>query len=598
MKKRCLSLLLAVACTVSLLAGCGSEEAHRDADGAHTGKHEPITIQSPFRDLSPFLKVLEEQYPEIQLEVIPYSGANTTAYLQAELRAGDIPDIYVATVYVPGLEDLSDRLLDLSTYDFTNRYAEARLREVSDNGAIYMLPTSFTCLGITYNKTLLERNGWALPNTFAELEELAVKAREAGYELALDQISLPGYGFQYLCNILDTTFLNTLEGHDWQRRFLRGEATVRGTPEMMEALQTLERWRELGMLNGSSDGSADSETKAKMAEGNTLFMLGTTNNFKEGESDCEFGLMPYLSADGTQNALIMNVSRYIGLNRQLADAGNEQKLADAIHVMEVLSTVEGLTEMNKGLNNSTLLPLRDYVIPEDSYYKQVEGQLNAGLTAPFIYNGWEELIVPVGDVMLDYIKGKADIDDVIDAFDSNQSRLTDNSAAVYTTVTEKLDTADCARLVGICFCEATGADMALISLNKWYRTSGDEVSDLNLEGVSGALFPLPTTDQEITTILPTGWNGHIKTVTLTGKRVREIAEAGYDRGGMIFPYQLVTPEGMDIDDDTVYTVVICGASDEVAQEGKLTETDVLGLTAAQTYLSRFETLSKKDIRWE
>ena len=590
MKKKILGLLLAAAGMSLLLAGC----SRRAADGGHAA----ITMQSPFRDISMFLDVLEEKYPEIELEIIPYSGANTSAYLEAELRAGDMPDIYVTTVYAPGQEDLSDRLMDLSTYDFVNSYAESQLQDISDNGALYLLPTNFTCFGIVYNKTLLEQNGWTLPTSFAELEELAPKVKAAGYQLALNQIALPGYGFQYLCNILDTDFMNTLAGRKWQNEFLSGAATAKGSPEMMQAFSTLEKWKALGMINGDGDWDSDEQTRKIMAEGNTLFMLGSVNAFKEGESDCEFGLMPYLSEDGTQNALILNVSRYVGLNKRLEKPGNEQKLQDALHVMEVISTVEGMTAMNRGLGTNTLLPLREYVISDDNYYKQVEKELNAGLTAPFIYAGWEDLVVPIGNAMLDYIKGIADIEAVIDAFDDNQHLLTDNSAAVFTTVTEKLDTDDCARLVGICLGKASGADLSLISKNKWYRMEGDEITDLNTQGVSGSLFALPVTDQEITSILPTGWRGNIKTVTLTGRRIRELAETGYDRGGYLYPYELVKPKHLTLDDDTVYTVAICGVSDAVAEEGKLTDTGILGLTAAEEYFSQFETLSKKDIYWE
>lgn len=631
-RRKVLSMALAAACAAILFSGCGSgkeaagapseedskgtgntaDAGETDADngeggkgsaaetadaGGADGQHEPITMESPFRDISPFLDVLNEKYPEVNLEILPYSGKNTTTYLQDELKADDMPDIYVATVYSPGQMDLSDRLIDLSSYSFTSNFAEARLRDVSDNGAIYLLPTNFTCLGITYNKTLLEKNGWELPTTFEELEELAPKVKEAGYDLALDQISLPGYGFQYLCNILDTDFLNTLDGRAWQKNFLNGTATVQGTPDMEKSLETLEKWKKLGMLTGNGDWKDDSKTKAKMAEGNTLFMLGAVNSFKEGESESEFGIMPYLSEDGTQNSLILNVSRYVGLNKRLEDAGNEQKLEDAVHVMEVLSTVDGLNALNSGLEYSTLLPLQDYTIPEDNYYKQVEHELNAGLTAPFIYAGWEDLIVPIGNVMLDYIKDEATLDDVMHSFDDNQHLLKDNSSRVYTTVTEKLDTDDCAKLVGICFGKASGADLSLISKNKWYRTEGD-ISDLNMDGVNGSLFALPVTDQEITTILPTGWRGNIQTVTLTGKRIRELAETGYEKEGRLYPYDLITPEGMTIDDDATYKVAICGVSDEVAEEGNLTDTGILGLDAAEDYLTQFATLSRKDLRWE
>ena len=592
-RKRILNLLLAVACVVSLLAGCG-----KDAQTDGKGEHETITMLSPFRNATPFLELVKEKYPEINLEVVPYSGKNMTAYVSAQLRAGDMPDIYMTTIYNPGLEDLSDRLVDLSGYGFTNNFAESRLRDVSDNGAIYLLPTYYTCLGITYNKTLLEQNGWELPTTFAELEELAPKVKAAGYNLAVNQISLPGYGFQYLCNILDTDFLNTIDGRKWQKDYLNGTANVKNSSGMQNAFSVLEKWKELGMLNSNGDWNDDSITKNIMAEGKTLFMLGANNTFKEGESECEFGLMPYLSEDGTQNSLILNISRYVGLNKHLEDKGNEQKLEDAVHVMEVMSTVEGLSAMNAGFEDNSLLPLKDYVIPETNYYKANEEELNKGLTAPFIYSGWDNLIVPVGNIMLEYIKGDATIEDIMNALDSNQTLLTDNSAMVYTTVTEKLNTDDCAKLVGICFGKASGADMALISKNKWYPVHEGNY-DLNSDGVSGALFPLPVTDQEITSVLPTGWRGNIKTVTLTGKRVKELVELGYNRTkDYLFPYELVTPEGMTVEDNVTYTVAICGVTDEVAKEGNLTDTGILGLTAAQVYFSQFETLSKKDLCWE
>ena len=165
-------------------------------------------------------------------------------------------------------------------------------------------------------------------------------------------------------------------------------------------------------------------------------------------------------------------------------------------------------------------------------------------------------------------------------------------------MTEKLDAEDCARLVGISFAKASGADLALVSTNKWVPSMPDQ--NLNSDGVSGALYPLPVTDQEITSILPTGWRGNIQTVTLTGARIRELVETGYDRNGdgSTFPYVLSAPEGFTLADSQSYTVAICGVTDEVAAEGNLTDTGILGLTAAQEFFSQFETLGKKDIVWE
>ena len=592
-RRQILSLSLAFACALTMLTGCGSKETQTASN-----EHETITMEVQFRNATKFLELVKEKYPEINLEIIPYSGQNKTAYCLSELAAGDMPDIYTATVYTPGLEDLSDRLVDLSGYDFTNNYSESRLRDVTDNGAIYLLPAYYDCLGITYNKTLLEQNGWELPTSFAELEELAPKVKEAGYNLSICQVALPGYGFQYLCNILDTDFLNTIDGRTWQKNYLNGTASAKDTPEFVESFSTLQKWKDIGMLE-PGDLKDDTETKKIMAEGNTLFMLGSSYGSDEQESDCEFGLMPYLSEDGTQNSLVLSVSRYYGLNKHLEDKGNEQKLEDAVHVMEVLSTVEGLTSLNEPYMDSTLLPLKDYEIPDTNKYKENEDNLNKGLTAPFIYNGWENLIVPIGNEVIEYINDNATKDDIVNVLENDHSLVTDNSSQIYTTVTEKLDTDDCARLIGICFGKAAGADLSLISKNKWYPVYGDEIFDLNSEGVSGNLFTLPVTDDQITSILPTGWRGNIQTVTLTGKRIKELAEKGYNaKEDYWFPYELVTPEGMTIDDSETYTVAICGVANDVAEEGKLTDTGILGLTVAEEYFGQFETLSKKDLVWE
>ena len=594
-KKRILSMLLVMVSVVSLLAGCSKEDDTSDTE-KNNDEHEVITMSMPDRSMGAFVDLVHEKYPEINLEIIPYSGDNKSIYLASQLKVGDIPDIYFSNIYSNGQEEVRENLMDLSSYSFTNNYTEVRLRDVSEDGAIYLLPTFYSCIGITYNKTLLEENGWELPTNFEELAELAPKVKEAGYNFSLTQVQYPGYGFQYLCNILDTSFLNTFEGRQWQQDFLDGKATVSGTPDMMAALATLDKWKEVGILADCSDivnTDSDSDVADKMAEGDTLFMLGSQTLFDTDTKD-EFGIMPYLSEDGTQNSLILQVANYVGLNKHLEDEGNEQKLEDALHVMEVLSTVEGMSALNERYAKNSLLPLQDYVIPENNYYKELESALNSGQTAPFIYAGWENIIVAVGDTMLDYIKGNATLDDVAKSFDDNQHLISDNSDAVYTTLTEKLSTEECARLIGVAFGKASGADLSLISINKWYPDGGD----LNKFGVSGELYALPLAAHEISTIVPTGWRGNIETVTLTGARIKELVETGFILGENAYPYVLTTPEGMEIRDKQTYTVAICGVTDEVAEEGHLTDTGILGLDAAEEYLGQFDTFSATDISWE
>lgn len=593
-KTRLLCGLLALMCAGTLLFGCGKKA--ETADEAHSA----LTICNPFRDVNAFIEVVHKYYPEINIEVIPYAGSNGTAYMQGQLRSGEMPDIYMTSVYVPGQFDSADKLIDLSGYDFTDNYVQARLREsATEDGAVYMLPNFFNAIGITYNKKILQENGWELPTSLKEMEELAPKVREAGYTFCLNQLQYPGYGFQYLCNILDTGFLNTMDGRKWQDAFLNGEATFAGTPEMVENLQMLQRWRDLGILNNERQFEDDASVAAEMAKGNTLFMLGSNNDFTNYNADPnDFGLMPYLSENGEQNIFMLSVGRYVGLNKKLEEPGNEQKLEDALHVMEILSTSEGMDAMNSPMPTTSLSPLKDAPVVEGTYYsEEVLEQINAGYTAPFIYAGWENMIVEDGNAAISFICGEIDLEQLTAALDENQKLQTDNSGQIFTTVTETISTEDCARLVGTVFAKAANADLALISMDKWFP---ENHHDGNKDGVSGQLFALPVTDLEITSILPSGWRGNIETYRLTGERIQELLDTGFDYGdhGFYFPYQMVTKDGFALEKDATYTVVICGASDALREEGNVQDTGILGLTAMEDYLSQFDTFSAKNIRWE
>ena len=77
-------------------------------------------------------------------------------------------------------------------------------------------------------------------------------------------------------------------------------------------------------------------------------------------------------------------------------------------------------------------------------------------------------------------------------------------------------------------------------------------------------------------------------------------ESGYDRNGKgeVFPYVLAAPDNLELEDEREYTVSICGATEAVAEEGKLTDTGISGLSAAEAYFSQFETFSNDDIVWK
>ena len=140
-----------VAAATAALTACGGGKAESKTADAH----EAVTFMAPYKEIEAFIEQVHSVYPEVNIEVVPYSGDNTTTCLQNMFAAGDLPDVCTLTYYDPRIDLVSDKLLDLSGYDFTDNYVESRLQDVFDNGAIYLLPSTYNCYGITYNKTCL-----------------------------------------------------------------------------------------------------------------------------------------------------------------------------------------------------------------------------------------------------------------------------------------------------------------------------------------------------------------------------------------------------------------------------------------------------------
>ena len=214
--------------------------------------------------------------------------------------------------------------------------------------------------------------------------------------------------------------------------------------------------------------------------------------------------------------------------------------------------------------------------------------------AVFIYSGWENTIVTTGLKMLDFIKGNATMEDVIRQLDEDQDSVVNNTPDTITTVTEELSQEDCAMLVGRCFAQATGSDLALVSLSTWIPGNP---SEQNHYGVAAKLYAKGITDYDLSVILPTGWNRTIQTVTLTGQQINDLLATGYDAygNGKGYPYVLVSP--VQPDAGKTYQVAICGVSDQLAAEATVTDSGVVGMDAAKAFFGGYTTISRADTAW-
>ena len=420
-----------------------------------------------------------------------------------------------------------------------------------------------------------------MPESFEELKALAPEIEKAGVRLAVTNCEAAGYGFQYLCNLADTIDLTSVKGVQWQRDFLAGKATA--AQGFGEAMDYMEEWVELGFLQGK-DSLGGKRSFEVFSEGNTAFAIGGVDHWTQngdGTGDV-YAPMPYLSRDGSENMYITLPSKNFGLSKKLAEKGNEQKLEDALHVMEVLSTIEGQNSFF-GASTTYISSLREWEIDPASPYAPCLEEMRNGHTAPLLYTGWEGFLARVGEDALDYLNGDCTKEYILEHMDALCQDWLANGATVFSEVDRVYDAKETARLVGKIFGDAVGADCALISLSE---AIGD-CSIQNGAGISGYMMPLPLTDERIVSVIPTGWNGTIQTVTLTGRQIREHAEKGYtiesNGKSAVFPYELVVKGGKELSDDAEYTVVVCGADEELKTVGNMQDSGIEGLQAVKDF---------------
>ncbi len=113
----------------------------------------------------------------MNLQIEYYAAANNTSeYIVRLLKSRNDPDIvYTGTVFEEELQ--KEYLLDLSAYDFAGRYSVSIMNQRDVDGALYLLPGTFSVFSMLYNKSLFEEKGWAVPTTNDELVALAKRIR-------------------------------------------------------------------------------------------------------------------------------------------------------------------------------------------------------------------------------------------------------------------------------------------------------------------------------------------------------------------------------------------------------------------------------------
>lgn len=587
-------LLLGVVFLLLFFTGCGDgrgTQADSVTDKKSTDGREPLTIAS-FNKLvtEEFLDAFKEAYPEVTLDVISYSGANGSGYAQYSLENGDIPDIYITTQSF-SKEAQQEYLLDLSNYDFASQYSGALLDSLDIDGSIYLLPSGYQLTGIYYNKTILSENGWDVPGSFEEFVALSEKIEAAGYKTIGHAMDLDGYPFNYFFNIGNTVYFGTPEGMEWKEDFPAGTAKAAGNSGLKEAVDYFDKWVENGFI------TIENTEEEQFFNGECVFFLslGLTGyeNTTESGKTYEFGILPWLSEDGSNNMLTRNVQKHVGLNKSLAEAGNEQKLEDALKFLNYISTAEGQQAFMAG-SAVYVQPLNDSAIAADSPYQEIAAIVNEGRTVPLLYVGWEDLIILIAQDIKMLIAKDMEAGGLAGTFDRTYEELVKGSSDdVYATAPETLTLEKTAELTAIAEGKAVGADCALISLNEYH---GKDIC--NNRGLAWYIYQGNISTAVINMIRPRA--ATISTLEMTGAEIKAMRDAGFDLDddGNPYDYLLFTKGNVELADDATYKLAV--STGELTEDmlARAVETEISPIDAIKEYLTELGTVSAETIFWE
>lgn len=537
-----------------------------------------------------FLNAFHEKYPEVELKITSYAGVNGSGYAMYSLKNGDIPDIYITT---QGFNEEAQEkyLLDLSNYDFVNNYSTALLDSMDVNGGIYLLPSGYQLTGIYYNKTLMEENNWEVPQSFQELCELSEKIKAAGYQVMGNGMILDGYPFNYFFNIGNTVYFGTPEGTEWKEEFPEGKAGAEENTGLRETVEYFNKWVEKGFITSEHMDTED------FYKGKSIFFLclGLSEYEYTDESGktYEFGTIPWLSEDGGNNMLTRTVSRYMGINKALTEKGNEQKLENALKLLQFISTAEGQqalmsssSQYMTSLNGDTLSP--------DSPYQEILDLVREGRTVPLVYVGWEDLIIPIAQDIRLLIEGKIDVDELLPLFDETcEDILGGASDDIYAVAAEKLTLEETARLVSIAEGKAASADCALISLNEYHGEN-----KTNTQGLGWYLYPGDVTMEMVNLIRPR--SAAISLLEMKGAEIKRLRDGGFDlhADGNPYEYLLYTRGDMELEDDTVYRLAVSTGELPEGMRADAQELEISPAQAIEQYLREIKVVSADALKWE
>jgi raffinose/stachyose/melibiose transport system substrate-binding protein len=325
MKKRWFALALALALTVSLLAGCGSSGADTTGQQGNTdvGKVYYLNFK-PEQDQQ--WQDLAKKYTEetgVPVTVVTAAQGEYENTLTAEMAKTDAPTLFQVNGPV-GLHNWQDYCYDLSKSDIYGQLTSDSFA-LKDGDAVYGIAYVIETYGIIYNKALLQKAGYTQDSitNFASLKKAAddIQARKA--ELGVKG-AFTSAGMDSSSDWRFKTHLANLPiYYEYKADGITSTEAIKGT--------YLNNYKQIFDLYLTDSTCAPTEISAKtgddaaneFANGEAVFYQNGTWAYDQikGIGDDNLGMLPiYIGVDGEENqGLCTGSENYWCVNKEASE---------------------------------------------------------------------------------------------------------------------------------------------------------------------------------------------------------------------------------------------------------------------------------------
>jgi N-acetylglucosamine transport system substrate-binding protein len=216
--------------------------------------------------------------PTIGDVVRPQIAAGNPPDMLLQLNDNDQTGVVLALIQDKGLLDITD-VFDGPQYDSAAPLRDKIIDGVLDSakcspygdGKIYLAPLNAGPMGLVYNKTLFEQNGWDVPVTWDEFFALGDKAKEQGIALFTYQGIYPGY----LESVLFPA-IASVAGTDGLKKITTYQEGAFNNPEVLAVLENFKKIADGGYLMEGTVALNHTQSQTDQMNNKALFIPNGT----------------------------------------------------------------------------------------------------------------------------------------------------------------------------------------------------------------------------------------------------------------------------------------------------------------------------------